>query len=1154
MAANNGSQGAWLLAAVVAVLGLRALPSGSSSSSAPAVTAGPASAVGPAKPKPEEKNECAEKNCDVECSAALAAELAGFQQLYRAEPRPVIALVADPVDSGLAYYFDATLEGLEAAAGDVRAGGGWVRDRFFLPWKALNAEGKPRSELFACRKSVPGLLLYRRSVGASTEGLAVFLVGETPTWGIDQPVLADAIQRVKELGARDARIDILGPTFSGTASSLSSVLQAELDTPQDSAQPVRFKVRSGTATASSAARALAMLNSPKAQPKRVDYQSAAPEDDALRCAMFRRLHEALRVPTHSTAQGEVLEGVALLSEGATAYGAGFRSGGTRSRCPIPEFEYAFPNLSDVRAAYGDTAAAQIGLGLPVARVDLGTAHDPLSRIHPTLSTWTPVARDIGLATTLSDLAVHSVRYVGVVATDVSDVTFLAQRVKRQLPDVRLFTFENDVVFEHPEYATTLNGMLVVHATRVDKAGNPLAAPLLSNVRAREMVQGVYLASLDLLENRAIPSAVPEVSVIGNGKLWGIGAPIGNPPAAPEVPRVFWLLSAVLGFFAFLNGSAYLIQVYSPRARAHWSLLPLRALRPCVHADLAAAHSVRVFALLLVVLTPALLLHGISWPVPGFSLHRALLLAGVVLNSAALLVALRDMLRAFLVRHLVPPTAWGYLILALLVGSFTLLGVAPWAASAPPLRSVTLASGVSPVLPVLLGAALVYVLVLCGLIRLRLLDTQLPDAAEATQTSTVSAPGAAYSGIPFHRLPLGISRALGLIPQEPAEAATPAADLLRLERRLVQSLHDPWSIAQSSVLLASAALLAGFALLFDAKPMLTLEGSHWHGLLLATFMACLLVQGLTYLQLWLYFAQLRMLLHRLARHPIAAALRRIPASLLRPVEEQLLASRPEALDLSDIVQLLGELSLLRPQLKPSDELLLTRLATADTLQLAHQTAKTALASELSRVANRLVPERRALNDALLTVAQGLALSLAPLWERSLAMPPSSSASSEAHSTAASADALDLYGAALSGPALSFARHAEALLASLVALQVLRYVRYFRYFVVALLSGAVLFVLMTALYAVQPQRLMLNVELCATTAVVGTVLWMFFTLDRDAVLSAIAASTAGEVTLNSNLVTRVVTWGVLPMLSAIAAQYPEFSQWAFAAVEPLAHALR
>jgi hypothetical protein len=70
----------------------------------------------------------------------------------------------------------------------------------------------------------------------------------------------------------------------------------------------------------------------------------------------------------------------------------------------------------------------------------------------------------------------------------------------------------------------------------------------------------------------------------------------------------------------------------------------------------------------------------------------------------------------------------------------------------------------------------------------------------------------------------------------------------------------------------------------------------------------------------------------------------------------------------------------------------------------------------------------------------------------------------------------------------------------------------------------------------------------------VLWMFFTLDRDATLSAIANSNAGEVTLNGNLITRVVTWGVLPMVSAIAAQYPEFSQWAFAAVEPLAHALR
>jgi hypothetical protein len=1138
MATNKGSQGLWILAAVLAWFGLRALPSGSANAEA-SQTPPPPATEATAKAAAEAKNECALKSCDAECSAGLDATLAGFTSLYGVTPRPLIALGADPVDSGLAYYFDAMLEGLEAAAGDVHDGEAWVRDRFFLPWKNLAPDGKPRTELFACRKTVPGLILYRRKHGSKNEGLAVFLVGETSTWGIEHPVFADTVRRVSALLPTEPNepktISILGPTFSGTANSLSAALTLERDRAKLQGSELAFKLRSGTATASSALRAFAAFNSPGAA-KIVDYRSAAPEDDNSRCAMFQRLRE-LRVPIREAADAQVLQGVALLSEGATAYGAGFRaSSKAKAQCPRPEFEYAFPNLADVRTAYGGSGSQPLGLNVPQSRVGVATANDPSSRIHPTLSSWTPIARDIGLATALSDLAVRSVRYVGIATTDMSDLTFLAQRVKRQLPDVRLFTFENDVLFAHPDYATSLNGMLVVHGARIDPQGKVLPASSLTNVQAREMVQGVYLAALDLLENRAIPRVVPEVSVINNGKVWGIAGLVGTSPSPPFAPRVYWLLSVWLGFFSLLNGAAYLVQSFSARAREHWSLLPLRALRPCRRAELAAAHSVRTFALLLVAFIPALLVFEISMSVPGFSWQRLFLLAGVIVNAGALLVALVEMLRAYLMRSLVPPTAWAYLLLALVVSMFTLLGVAPWAATAPPQRSVTLASGVSPVLPVLLGAGLLYLLVLCGLIRIRLLDTQLPDAGPE---------------VPFQRLPLGIGRALGMSAGQD-EPNPRSSDLQRLERRLVHCLHDPWSIAQGSVLIASVTFIGGFALLFDSKPMLTLEAWNWHVLLIATFMACLLVQGLTYLQLWLYFAQLRMLLQRLARHPVASALRRIPGSLLRPVEQQLLATRPETLDLADVAQLLGELSLIRPELSQIDEALLPGLPTRTALCNAHASVQNALTKDLERVAMRLVPERRALCDALLTVGHDFSSSLFGIWQRQ----PSRQTAGVAIDPPSSSDggALDVYASSLSAPALAFARKAETFIATLVALQILRYVRYFRYFVVALLGSAVLFVLMTALYALQPQRLMLNVELGITTVIVGTALWMYFTLDRDTALSAIAHSNAGEVTLNSNLVTRVLTWGVLPMVSAIAAQYPEFSQWAFAAVEPLAHALR
>jgi len=1138
MATNKGLQGLWILAAVVAWFGLRALPSGSAN--AEPLEASPANAsAATAKSALEAKNECAAKNCDVECSAGLDATLAGFTSLYGVSPRPLIALGADPVDSGLAYYFDATLEGLEAAAGDVHDGEAWVRDRFFLPWKNLDGAGKPRSELFACRKTVPGLILYRRKHGPKSEGLAVFLVGETSTWGIEQPVFADAVRRVSALlptePSQPRTISVLGPTFSGTANSLSAALTLELDKAKSQGTDLAFKLRSGTATASSAQRAFAAFNSLGAA-KVVDYRSAAPEDDNSRCAMFQRLRD-LRVPIRGAADSQILQGVALLSEGATAYGAGFRASSKgQAHCPRPEFEYAFPNLADVRTAYGGSGSQPLGLNVPPSRVGVATANDPSSRIHPTLSSWTPIARDIGLATALSDLAVRSVRYVGIAATDMSDLTFLAQRVKRQLPDVRLFTFENDVLFAHPDYATSLNGMLVVHGARIDQQGKVLPPSLLTNVQAREMVQGVYLAALDLLENRAIPRVVPEVSVISNGKVWGIAGLVGTSPSPPLAPRVYWLLSVWLGFFSLVNGAAYLVQSFSARARQHWSLLPLRALRPCRRAELAAAHAVRTFALLLVAFIPGLLVFEISMSVPGFSWQRLCLLAGVIVNAGALLVALFEMLRVYLMRKLVPPTAWAYLLLALVVSMFTLLGVAPWAATAPPQRSVTLASGVSPVLPVLLGAGLLYLLILCGLIRIRLLDTQLPDAR---------------ADVPFQRLPLGIGRALGMSAEQ-AEPDPQSSDLQRLERRLVHCLHDPWSIAQGSVLIASASFIGGFALLFDTKPMLTLEAWNWHVLLVATFMACLLVQGLTYLQLWLYFAQLRMLLQRLARHPLALAIKRIPGSLLRPVEQQLLATRPETLDLADVVQLLGELGLQRPELSAADEALLPGLPTRAVLCAAQEIAQKALASDLGRVAMRLVPERHALCDSLLAVAHDFSSSLFGVWQRQSSREAAALATEPPSSNGS--DALDVYASLLSAPALAFARKAETFISALVALQVLRYVRYFRYFVVALLGGAVLFVLMTALYALQPQRLMLNVELGMTTVIVGTALWMYFSLDRDTVLSAIANSHAGEVTLNSNLITRVVTWGVLPMVSAIAAQYPEFSQWAFAAVEPLAHALR
>jgi hypothetical protein len=184
--------------------------------------------------------------------------------------------------------------------------------------------------------------------------------------------------------------------------------------------------------------------------------------------------------------------------------------------------------------------------------------------------------------------------------------------------------------------------------------------------------------------------------------------------------------------------------------------------------------------------------------------------------------------------------------------------------------------------------------------------------------------------------------------------------------------------------------------------------------------------------------------------------------------------------------------------------------------------------------------------MVRAAAKLASGLSPLWERSVRLSGFNDASSE-HGEK------DVLGS-LTGPVRQWVSSAEALVAALVALHLERYVRHFRYFALALVSAAVLFVPLTAFYAFQPQSLLLSLGLVATTVTVGTVLGMYFALDRDPVLSAIASTTAGELTFNSALVTRVVGWGVIPMASVIAAQYPEFTQWVLSALGPLGGAFK
>lgn len=144
-------------------------------------------------------------------------------------------------------------------------------------------------------------------------------------------------------------------------------------------------------------------------------------------------------------------------------------------------------------------------------------------------------------------------------------------------------------------------------------------------------------------------------------------------------------------------------------------------------------------------------------------------------------------------------------------------------------------------------------------------------------------------------------------------------------------------------------------------------------------------------------------------------------------------------------------------------------------------------------------------------------LEPLWERRLPAPPRADASAaDMIATLSTKRSLDFYGATLSKPALAWLRLAEEC-------------------------------------AVQPRRLLLTFICIVILSVAGCGLWIFMQMDRDVLLSRIAKTQAGRLTLDRAFLGRVLTWVVLPIVGVAMAQYPDAAHTVFSWAGPFAKAL-
>lgn len=361
----------------------------------------------------------------------------------------VIATTPNPANSQLALAFDRTIESIERAAGDR----GFLFDRFVFPWDAephrqLDPE-KKRAEEKRRRDSEakPGILLFR---GHFDEGdpmhrfelLAVMLVPENPSSGVNGNAFQVATTFAKENGATEP-LAILGPGYSSSAVSLHNAMRQTT---------FQYLIRTGTATVPEAWKLL--------DEDTHAFAATVRDDDQASEALFQ----------HLTVSGEwkKVGRVAILSESGTLYGAHAISSGKRSN--NPPLNLVFPRgISWLRNAYQDVPVAP-NPSLPAGVASPTSALLPFAISEPSYGddktpsiskTQTPLSQEEAMLSIANTLRRERVRFVVITSSDPLDNIFLIRFLRAHCPDLRIITFESDLLYVRAATEYSATGVVLV---------------------------------------------------------------------------------------------------------------------------------------------------------------------------------------------------------------------------------------------------------------------------------------------------------------------------------------------------------------------------------------------------------------------------------------------------------------------------------------------------------------------------------------------------------------------------------------------------------------------------------------------------------------------------------------------------------------------
>jgi hypothetical protein len=1115
-------------------------------------------------------------------------------------PRLLLATVPDPIDSGEYAQADQIIESISQG---IESSGPWLRDRFWLPWRDLrprpSGEHQPSEQ---CRAQVPGVIVFRSTASSRSSqprALVLLLVGETPTWGVHKPALMDALDFIEEAsGDPDRRglhnllpVDVIGPTFSGSAASIRSTVAA-WTAAGDGRQSDCFTFLSGSATADVNR---SQLDTCGGQ----DFESSA--DCADTCgagsAPYLEFHATVLPDSVSTRRfmeylhagaGAQCSQIAVLKESGTAYAADRGAEAEDAEGCADPLTMRFPlHISAVRRAYD--AAAQAGTAPPGSTANpsgmnlnpsLDEPADPLD-VPPSLSPRTPFTNDLVLSALLRELSRRDVRFIGLQATDPSDVVFLAQQVRARMPDARLYVFGSDLLYTHPKFTPALLGAYVVSSYPLFLAGQAWVREPLMDVSAfpSDAGEGVFNAARAFLD-RDIPSdrdlssqpgkplplldyfdeegrggQLPSawVSLVGLGGFWPVARldPGGDTtayvldarraPASvsseativlqpdPKPPLEWWL---ALGAAVALCGAHANGQWRGLRNRPRY-IFELVGFREPVDPSLKASHHAHAAACAIALLAAAVPVCVVGSGVSGAPWLRV--------------------------------AAW------IVTGALFGLAFMHRGRAAQATRDrVNANPGTTPVSRALLQTAsqAAPAIVWC------LLAWVAAIAIAAPPPGTDGSLWGALVCARVSELGSGLSPVVPLVALSMAVYAWHASQVIRIRERdgvrdlllanvfasrgeecvasLEANVRDALERSAPSPALAIATGVAAITTaLFAAHWPSSLESAALANVALRVALAGA-AAGVTVAVVSLveYWLRLDRLLARLSSDPMVGGFDRLPRPFVRSLEDQIASAPVGARGLHTLIRQLELLEANRKASGPPPSALAPLYVPGP--QVPPDGERQASVGEVAP--EDAGPTARVL-DCLLCEASALRSYLSTVWSRrSLASTAEllKEVARDALLKPRGADAIPNT-LALTNPSVAPAtelwiRLAEEYVACVATLILDHLVRHFRNLLATVTSGVLLLMIAVSSYPLQPRRELMAGVWVLTIAAVSASAYTLFALERNELLSRIAKKEPGRVSLDRTFLTGLFMWALLPILGLLAVQYPEIAGQLFSFLSP------